>query len=172
MDYKFESISRIGNDDTYLSQTDIQNVGYANYMLQNYFAADCSMKSTTDLATSQPGVFFSGGNSISACGSNVDDSSKLLIGTMQTHPQCKLDMFQRPFLTVPYLGRGSVNPVMESQILQGESLLNKRTATNLGETSTFKQTPLLQSVRSNIENRQRWNNAGQSTRDANNDVPK
>jgi hypothetical protein len=152
--YIFDNMSRIGLDECSKSQGDLQNVEFANYMLQNYFINDCSMKSTRELATSQPGVFYNGGFNTSACGSNINDSSNLQIGTIQTHPKCRIDLFHRPFATVPFLGRGAVNPVMESQIQQGESIVNKRSVNNLSEKSYIKyhHTPLLSSVKDNIKN--------------------
>jgi hypothetical protein len=152
--FTFENMSRIGNDNCYLDQTTIQNMSQANYMLQNYFASDCSMKTPIELATTQPGVFYSGGHSMGAGGCNVDDSSQLQIGTIQTHPKCRIDLFHRPFATVPFLGRGSVNPAMEAQIQQGESLVNKRSVNNLSEKSYVKyaQTPLLPSVKEQMSN--------------------
>lgn len=150
--YTFENPSRIGLDSCNVSQTDIQNVSSCNYMTQNYFAADCSMKNVKALATTQPGIMYNGGFNSSSCGSNIDDSSKLLIGTIQTHPKCHIDLFQRPFATVPYLGRGSVNPVIESQILQGEQIVNKRSTNNLSEKSYIKyhQTPLLPAIKERL----------------------
>ena len=152
--YTFENPSRIGLDSCNVSQTDIQNVSSCNYMTQNYFAADCSMKNVKALATTQPGIMYNGGFNSSSCGSNIDDSSKLLIGTIQTHPKCHIDLFQRPFATVPYLGRGSVNPVMEAQIQQGEQNVNKRSVNNLSEKSFIKyhQTPLLPAVKARMDN--------------------
>ena len=41
--YTFENMSRIGNDSCYLDQESIQNNSACNYLLQNYFANDCSM---------------------------------------------------------------------------------------------------------------------------------
>ena len=152
--FTFENMSRIGNDNCYLDQTTIQNMSQANYMLQNYFASDCSMKTPIELATTQPGVFYSGGHSMGSGGCNVDDSSRLQIGTIQTHPKCRIDLFHRPFATVPFLGRGSVNPAMDAQIQQGESLVNKRSVNNLSEKSYVKysQTPLLPSVKEQMSN--------------------
>ena len=114
-------------------------------MLQNYFATDCSMKRPIDLATSQPCVNFKGGFNVGAGGCNINDSSNLQIGTIQTHPKCRIDLFHRPFATVPYLGRGSVDPVTEAQIQQGESVTNKRSITRVGEMSyiQYQNTPLL-----------------------------
>jgi hypothetical protein len=152
--YTFQNMSRIGLDDCNKSQTDIQNVASCNYITQNYFSSDCSMKNPINLATSQPGIMYNGGYNSGAGGCNIDDSSKLQIGSIQTHPRCHIDLFQRPFATVPYLGRGSVNPIMESQIQQGEQIVNKKSTSNLSEKSYIKyhQTPLLPAVQEKIKN--------------------
>jgi hypothetical protein len=152
--YTFNNLSRIGLDECNLSQTDIQNIASCNYSTQNYFASDCSMRKPIDLATQQPGIMYNGGYQVGAGGCNVNDSSKLLIGTIQTNPRCRIDLFHRPFATVPYLGRGAVNPVMESQIQQGEQIVNKRSVNNLSEKSYIKyhQTPLLPAVQQRINN--------------------
>lgn len=152
--YTFDNMSRIGLDECNQSQTDIQNVASCNYNTQNYFASDCSMRRPIDLATSQPGIMYNGGYNVGAGGCNINESSNLQIGTIQTHPKCKIDLFQRPFATVPFLGRGSVNPVMESQIMQGEQLVNKKSINSLSEKSYIKyhQTPLLPAVQQRINN--------------------
>lgn len=152
--YTFDNMSRIGLDECNLSQTDIQNVAACNYSTQNFFASDCSMRKPIDLATSQPGIMYNGGYQVGAGGCNINDSSKLQIGTIQTNPKCRIDLFHRPFATVPFLGRGSVNPVMESQIQQGEQMVNKKSVNTLSEKSYIKyhQTPLLPAVEKRINN--------------------
>jgi hypothetical protein len=152
--YIFDNMARIGNDNCCIDQKSIQDVASCNYTLQNYFASDCAMKKPIELATTQPGIFYNGGFNSGAGGCNIDESSKLQIGTIQTHPRCRIDLFQRPFATVPYLGRGSVNPVMEAQIQQGETLVNKRSVNNLSEKSYIKyhQTPLLPSIQDKVTN--------------------
>jgi hypothetical protein len=152
--YTFDTPSRIGLDQCNLSQTDIQNVASCNYRTQNFFAADCSMKTPIELATTQPGIMYNGGFNSGAGGCNIDTSSRLQIGSIQTNPRCRIDLFHRPFATVPYLGRGSVNPVMEAQIQQGEQIVNKRSVNNLGEKSYIKyhQTPLLPAVQDTFNN--------------------
>jgi hypothetical protein len=152
--YTFNNLSRLGLDDCCVGQSDIQNVQSCNYMTQNYFASDCSMRKPIDLAVTQPGIMYNGGYQVGAGGCNINDSSKLLIGSIQTNPKARIDLFHRPFATVPYLGRGSVNPVMESQIQQGEQLVNKRSVNNLSEKSYIKyhQTPLLPAVQQRINN--------------------
>jgi hypothetical protein len=146
--YIFENMSRIGNDDCYLDQTSIQNVNSCNYTLQNYFASNCSMQKQIDLATTQPGIFYKGTHSIGSLGCNVDDNSNLTLGTIQTNPKCRIDLNQRPFLTIPFLGRGSVSAVTEAQLQQGEALINKKTSNHMSEKSYIKyhHTPLLPEI--------------------------
>ena len=161
--YTFDNLSRIGLDQCNISQTDIQNVASCNYLTQNYFASDCTMKNVKELATTQPGIMYNGGYNSGAGGCNIDTSSMLQIGTIQTNPRCRIDLFQRPFATVPFLGRGSVNPVMESQIQQGEQLVNKRSVNNLSEKSYIKyhQTPLLPAVKQRMDTSKIENDASE-----------
>jgi|TARA_B110000093_G_C12967825_1_gene410585 hypothetical protein len=152
--YTFDNMSRIGNDSCSQDQNTIQSVQSCNYMLENYKLSDCGMKNPIEFATQQPGVNYSGSHSMGVGGCNVDNSSKLLLGSTQTNPKCRIDLFQRPFATVPFLGRGAVDPIMESQIQQGEMNTNKRTVTKLTEKSYLKynQTPLIPSVKERVTN--------------------
>jgi hypothetical protein len=152
--YSFDNMSRIGNDSCFQDQTTIQNMQYANYNLENYFAKDCTMKIPIKLATSQPGIMYNGTSPVGSGGCVVDESSKLLFGEGDTHIKSKIDLFQRPFATVPYLGRGSVDPVLESQMQQGEMITNKRTVTGLPEKSYLKytNTPLQPNIQNRVTN--------------------
>jgi hypothetical protein len=146
--YNFDNLSRIGNEFCYQEQTTIQNVNTCNYLLQNYFADDCSMKRAYQISTAQPGVVLKGGNGSGAGGCNIDASSRLSLGALVTHPRSRIDLYQRPFVTVPYLGKGSVDPILEAQIQQGDMSTNRRSVTNLPEKSYMKytNTPLLPDV--------------------------
>jgi len=152
--YTFDNMSRIGNDVCNQDQNAIQNINASNYLLQNYFAKDCSMKQPIDLATTQPGINYNGPSSVGSGGCVVDASSKLLIGSIQTHPRCRIDLFQRPFATVPFLGRGSVDPILEAQIQQGDVNTNKRSVNNLSEKSYLKyqNSILLPNIQSRLTN--------------------
>jgi hypothetical protein len=152
--FMFDNMSRIGNDTCSQDQFTVQNINASNYLLQNYFANDCSMRQPIMLATTQPGIMYDGGYSLGAGGCNVDTSSKLMLGGLVTHPKSKIDLFQRPFATVPYLGRGSVCSIMESQMQQGETITNRRSVTNLPEKSylPYSNTPLLSDIKDRVTN--------------------
>jgi hypothetical protein len=149
----FDNISRIGNDSCCIDQNSLQNAQSANYLLQNYFLQDSTMNKAKSLATSQPGINYTGSYSIAAGGGNIQESSKLLIGGIQTNPKCRIDLYQRPFATIPFLGRGSVDPALESQMQQGESISNKRTITKLTEQSYIKyyNTPMIPERQKDIQ---------------------
>lgn len=154
-DYAFDNLSRIGEDGCSLSQRSVQNVEASNYMLKNFFASDCSMKRPIEFATSQPNINYTGGHQVGAGGCNIDINSELLIGgSILTHPKCRISLFQRPFVTVPFLGRGMSNPYLESQLQQGDYLTNKRSINSLSEQSymTYSNTPLLPSIAATINN--------------------
>ena len=78
-DYKFYGLSRIGDDSCAMSQRNVQNVEAGNYMLQNYFSADCAMRNGLSLALSQPSINFTGSHQVGVGGCNVDDNSNLHI---------------------------------------------------------------------------------------------
>jgi len=153
-DYTFDNNTRIGSDVCSQDQNTIQNINQCNYLLQNYFAKDCSMRQPINLACTQPGINYNGPSSVGSGGCMVDSSSKLLIGSIQTHPRCRIDLFQRPFATVPFLGRGSVDPILEAQIQQGDTGTNKRSVTKLTEKSYLKyqNVPLLPDIKERITN--------------------
>lgn len=154
--YTFDNMSRIGGDSCNQDQRTIQNIQSCNYLLENYRLGECGMGAPIDFATSQPGINYKGTHSIGLGGCNVDSSSEVLLGSLQTHPKCRIDLFQRPFATVPFLGRGAVDPILEAQIQQGETNTNRRTVTNLTEKSYLKhsQTPLIPSVKERVSDAQ------------------
>jgi|UniRef100_A0A6C0CLD8 hypothetical protein len=154
-DFTFDQLSRIGDDSCSLSQSNIQNAGSANYLLTNYFVQDCGLKRPIDFGTSQPGIFVSApGTQVGLGGCNVDANSELLIGTINTNPKCRISLYERPFKTVPFLGRGPSNPVLESHIQQGDMIQNKKSINTTTEQSyiPYKNYPLLPSIENSISN--------------------
>ena len=147
-----DNASRIGEDECGLSQTNFQNAEVSNYMLKNFYLQDCGMKRPIEIATAQPNIFLSGGNGVGLGGCNVDDSSQLLLGKVQTNPKCRISLIERPYLTVPYLGRGNVDINQETFILQGEQNVNRRSINQLSEQSymRYSNIPMIPSLQNSI----------------------
>jgi hypothetical protein len=150
--FNFYQTSRLGDDKTDLSQRTLQNSDYANYLLDS-FRPSCPMNSAIDFATSQPNVNYKGSYNISVGGSNIAESSKLLINDL-SKTKCRISLMERPYLTVPYLGRGKCDPILESQIQQGDFANNKKSINPSSEVcySAYYNTPMLPSLKATINN--------------------
>ena len=121
---------RIGNDLCGISEKDLQNQKVGSYLTYNHFEKDSCMGKPIHFATSQPNVYYNGGAGVSA-GCTIDNDSNLRIGSIQTNPKCRINLQERPYLTVPFLGRGPSNPVLESKLIQGASVMDKKAVNKL-----------------------------------------
>jgi len=135
-DYVFNGLSRIGNDVTDNSQFNIQNGRYSNLVLTNYFSDKVS-SSHMNFVSQYPGLSYTGLIGPGIGGALIEDENSILWKTEQERPLEKLQLFSRPFITVPYLGRGSCDPTLESQLQQGEYIRNKKSVSNVEEKSFY-----------------------------------
>ena len=80
-------------------------------------------------------------------------NSNLKIGSIQTNPKCRISLQQRPFLTVPFLGRGPSKPVEESKLQQGAYLGDKKSCKTIMEKSLRSEAlKLVPSLKATIQN--------------------
>ena len=152
--YTFDHLSRIGNDACGLSERNIQNSSFGTYTTTNYFTKDCAMAGAIDFATKQPNIQYKGGfGNSGAGGCNIDSDSNLKIGTIQTNPKCRISLQQRPFKTVPFLGKGKSNPLQESKLQQGTYFADKKSCRQVTEKS-FRTTDidLVPTLKATIQN--------------------
>ena len=133
--YLFHNTSRIGSDMTDQTQRNVHNTRFANHTLSNYFSKDTSNQHVK-FAVQQPTMNFNGvSHGSGLTGSIVDHESKLRIKDVNVTPAEKVQLFARPFATVPYLGRGSVDPQVESQLMQGEFVTDKKSTSTIMDKS-------------------------------------
>ena len=133
--YTFNNMGKLGSDVTDQSQKTVYNTRFTNYTLSNYFS-EIASDSHVRFAINQPTLNFTGmahGRGLSSGAVDVDIN--LLMKTEQERALEKLQLFERPFLTVPYLGRGSADPTLESQLLQGEVVSDKKSTSTIMEKS-------------------------------------
>ena len=151
--YLFNNMSRIGNDTCSSTQTELLNQAHSEYTLNNYNFG--GMKKAISFATKQPNLFYRGGtgSNVGGGGCVVDDNSKLTIGKISTNPKCRISLFQRPFLTVPFLGKGPPKPTIESRLQQGDRVSNKKSCNTVTETPFLREAlPLIPSLEETIQN--------------------
>jgi len=151
-DYKFYQTSRLGDDSCDQSQRTLQNAQASTYMLDNFRPA-CPMSKAIDFATSQINVNFTGSHTVGINGCNIDENSELTLNDI-SKPKCRISLLQRPFATVPFLGRGKSDTVLEAQIQQGDLANNRKSAYPSSEFSygPYVFTPLVPSLKATISN--------------------
>jgi len=129
-DYTFYNVDRIDSDATCKTQESVQNMNYANYTTTNFFR-EFPSTAQIDFATSQPVIMPNSTFGGSGVGVNVDVDSILHLKTEQERSLGRLQLMQRPFTTVPYLGRGSADPALELRLLEGESVFEQKSTSTI-----------------------------------------
>jgi len=149
--YSFYNKDRIGSDLEDETQRNLSNIRHSSYMLDNFWEG--SSTNYINFATQMQSVNFRGtGGGAGIPSKVIDYDSMLLIKGDQERAFEKLQLNQRPFATVPYLGRGSANPDVESQLLQGEAVSDKKSLATVMDKAyiDYTQYPLLNDVKSRM----------------------
>ena len=128
--YSFYNMARIENDNTTKTQHTLQNDRFSDYTTTNYFSQNPA-DSQIQFATEQPAVVPTGVTGAGISGDKVQGESSLLLETENARNLGRLNLMQRQFLTVPYLGRGSADPSLELQLLEGEPITEKKSTSTV-----------------------------------------
>ena len=153
-DYTFDNLSRAGDDMVTNSEKNKQNQHFGLYSVTNYFNNE-KLEHPVAFATRQPNINVHGGkNSVGMNGHAVDYDSQLKIGSEQASSVGRLNLLERQFLTVPYLGKGPVRVDDETRLLQGDNNTNRRSVNGLSEESyiQYSNYPLIDSIRKTVNN--------------------
>jgi hypothetical protein len=148
--YVFNNMGSLKSDMTDQTQENMQNTRFSNYSVSNYFSNNAT-DSQVSFATQQPGLFFGKGGIASSV---IDIESNLFNKIESERGTEKLQLFARPFVTVPYLGRGGGNPVLESQLQQGETIRDLKSVSTISETTyiDYDKYPMSDTLRKQISN--------------------
>jgi len=149
--YLFNSMGRIGIDVTDQTAQNLYNTRFGNYTVSNYFS-DSTTGQQVNFATQQPNVMMNAKSGVAP--GVVDQYSFILQNTDTERPLEKLSLNERLFRTVPYLGRGSGDPTLESQLLQGETVSDKKSVATVSEQSyiNYATYPMMDDLKSRIGN--------------------
>jgi hypothetical protein len=174
--HTFNNMGRIGADKVDNSQKTIANTKQINYSLENHFRSNSSDEHIK-FATQHHAMSFK--NTYGGIpGDFVDRDSLLSIKSNQQREFEKLQLHQRPFATVPYLGRGGANPDLESKLIQGEVVADKKSTSTIMDKSyiDYEKYPLMDEVKKQVTNPSRsieelaldgWVRGGVPTREQN-----
>jgi hypothetical protein len=179
--YNFANISAEPEDK---SSRNMYNTRFVDYMLAN-FPKDASSSGSgdyVDFATSQSSIMFSGlAHGKGLPGSAIDTDSELLLKSRVERPYEKLQLNKRLYNTVPYLGRGSCDPVLESQLKHGEWTKGLKSAQTISEKTyiDYDTYPIMDSIKEKVNNSSHtiedsamsgWIRGGIASRESGNDA--
>lgn len=151
-DYTFHRLSRIGQDEINYTQENIMNNNISNYNIYNPFSNQCL--GGLDFAVKQPNVFINKStHQLGPLGCNVSDNS-LLKKSILTNPNVKLSLHERPYKSVPYLGKGNVDVYQENKLRLGDTFKEKKSVSQFNEQpfNDIEHYPMHDEIRKKINN--------------------
>jgi len=149
--YTFNTMASLKSDLPDQTQQNVQNTRFGSYSVSNYFS-QYSSGSQVQFASEIPGFIVNDGFSVSPA--FIDIESKLFNKSESERPAEKVQLFERPFATVPYLGRGGGDPTLEAQLQQGQMIRDLKSVATVSEKPyiDYNSYPIRDDLRSHITN--------------------
>ena len=145
--------TRLVDESCYKTFRDLQNVSTSDYMITNYKDYKCAATNIRDIAMNEPTITYRDGygwSSINGC--NIDDDSKIRNADNLTNMRYIQQLNTRPYTSVPYMGRGVANPVLENKIITGEDTSQKKQCNTLSGIYIDRFVPLVPCLKDTIQN--------------------
>ena len=151
VDFMFNNLGRIGYDEYNYTQSNTMNNAHSQYMLSNLYKTND--RDATSLLTQYPTMNMKSTSHVGPFGYNVDDKSKLMNSKL-TNLNCKINLQERSYKTVPYLGRGNVDVGLENSLRFGETLREKKSKVQIGEKTQcdVKKYPMQKEIKDTVCN--------------------
>ena len=147
-------LNRLNEDNCEKLFTTKQSESPGLYKLTQYRDCECGVPQVVETAVENPMIQFRDGYGISEC--YTDDSSQLRIGKTKRNPKVPVQLFTRPYKTVPFMGRGSGDSFLESQLRVGEDTLIKKQCNTLAGVNIHNvdpnHMPMIDHLKHNIQN--------------------
>ena len=127
--FKIHEFTRMEYDRCEMNKRKSESKGPGYYNLSNYYNCDCMSPNIKKVAYNQPNVHFKDGYGwVGMNGCTIDNDSNIRFknGNKLTHFGSKNQLLQRPYLSVPYMGRGVGNPCIETELKPGEDTSQKK----------------------------------------------
>lgn len=163
--------SGLNFDECYVNNDERRSIKQGLYQLENFHDCNCEPENVKKIWAQNPTVNYSDGYGWSSC--NVDVDSQLRKDKL-TNKNCIQELRHRPYPTVPYMGRGSGDACLESELRPGESTFQNKPCNNLAGVSIENQyTPMIPCLKQNIQNPKHiipelsdncWKRGGQDSR--------
>ena len=150
----FDRQTRSSYDACYQDYETVQSIAQGAYHLQNFHSCECGAPGPRSVAFSQPNINFQvnqGWAGEDGCAINND--SILRYENKLTSMNTINQLFERPYLTVPFMGKGVPHPDEETVLQPGEDTSMKKSCNTLAGISIENYfTPLVPNLAANVQN--------------------
>ena len=152
-EYNIQNLTKLQEDKCYKNYKNTVNKNINTYVLRNLKDCECLAPATQEISLQHPGTFYRDGHGwTSNNGCNIDNDSKLRNSHNLTNMRKINQLYTRPYLTVPYMGRGE-GDISKENILRSFISDNERRPCNvLSGISINNSIPLLSHIKNNIQN--------------------
>ena len=151
--FGIQQLARLNEDNCYKNLRTKTSKEPGSYQVSNFHECECAAPNTKDLSLEQPEVQYRDGygwTSINGC--NIDSDSKLRNARNLTNLNVIQQLYERPYLTVPFMGRGPGNTPVETKLIYGEDTFQNKPCNNLAGIYIDRFTPMIDCIKDNIQN--------------------
>ena len=147
---EYHSQSRIGSDACELEAHEKQSAAVGDYFLQ--CPVGCSTAQASTVADANRTLLFRDGYGVSKDGIDTDSKFRNVEQTASKQRQ-NINLEQRMFSSVPFMGRGRTDPVKEGELWRATQVKDNKGCQSLSETEYKGQyIPLVASLQDSIQN--------------------
>lgn len=146
-------LTRTADDICYTTSRNLQSRSIGNYMVTAFKDCDCAAKNVDAIAMSEPTITYRDGygwTSVDGC--NIDADSCVRNSNNLTNMRYIQQLYTRPYATVPYMGRGIGNSVLESVLQTGEDTSQKKQCNTLSGINIDRFVPMVPCLAQNVQN--------------------
>lgn len=146
-------LTRTGDDMCYTTARNAQSASIGDYRVTAFKDCDCPAKNIQAIAMSEPTITFRDGygwTSVDGC--NIDADSCVRNTNNLTNMRYIQQLYTRPYATVPFMGRGSGNSVLESVLQTGEDTSQNKQCNTLSGIYIDRFVPMVPCLAQNIQN--------------------
>lgn len=151
--FNIQGLTRLREDACYLETRNKHTQLPGKYNTSNFHDCQCEAPRTKELSLQHPDINYRDGYGwTSTNGCNIDNDSNFRNANTLTNPRLIQQLHERPYLTVPYMGRGDGNTNVESSLRSSESTFQNRPCNTLAGNYIDRFTPQIPCIRDNIQN--------------------
>ena len=147
------NLTRLRDDNCYNNTRDIQNMSAIDYLIKPFKDCACPSQNVQQIAINEPTITYRDGYGWTGPdGCNIDADSAVRNSQNLTNMRYIQQLYTRPYPTVPYMGRGTVNAELENILITGEDTSQKKQCNTLSGINIDRFVPLVDCLQKNIQN--------------------